>query len=78
MARKPLPTATETAVLVQSRRRCCICFGLDRDTRLKMGQIAHLDREGVRRIRRKHRWEADRRASSEPNLSERRLHISGR
>lgn len=31
-------------MLVQSRRRCCICFGLDRDTRLKAGQIAHLDK----------------------------------
>lgn len=45
MQRKPLPKATETAVLVQSRRRCCICFGLDRHTRLKQGQIAHLDKD---------------------------------
>jgi hypothetical protein len=47
MARKPLPKSVETAVLVQSRRRCCICFGLDRDTRLKAGQIAHLDRDSA-------------------------------
>lgn len=45
MARKPIPQSTETAVLLQCRRRCCICFGLDRDARLKAGQIAHLDRD---------------------------------
>ena len=44
MARKPLPKAIETSVLVRSRRRCCICFGLDRNTELKSGQIAHLDK----------------------------------
>lgn len=43
MTRKPIPKATETEVLLRSRRRCCICFGLNRDTRLKAGQIAHLD-----------------------------------
>lgn len=47
MARASLPRAIETAVLVQSRRRCCICFGLDRDTRLKSGQIAHLDQNAA-------------------------------
>lgn len=47
MARKPVPKAIETSVLVQSRRRCCICFGLDRDTRLKAGQIAHLDQDAT-------------------------------
>ena len=31
-------------MLVQSRRRCCICFGLHRQIRVKQGQIAHLDR----------------------------------
>jgi hypothetical protein len=44
MVRKPLPKNIETTVLIRSRRRCCICFGLDRDTRLKSGQIAHLDK----------------------------------
>lgn len=47
MPRKPLPKEVETAVLVQSRRRCAICFGLDRDTRLKSGQIAHLDKNSA-------------------------------
>lgn len=43
MPRKPLSKDIETKLLVESRRRCCICFGLDRDTGLKPGQIAHLD-----------------------------------
>lgn len=43
MSRKPLTSTTEAAVLLKSRRRCCICFGLNRDTSLKQGQIAHLD-----------------------------------
>lgn len=43
MSRKPIPRDVQTSVLVSSRRRCCICFGLDRDTRLAVGQIAHLD-----------------------------------
>jgi hypothetical protein len=30
-------------VLVQSRRRCCVCYGLNRDEAVKKGQIAHLD-----------------------------------
>jgi hypothetical protein len=34
---------TERAVLTQSRRRCCICFGLHKDVEVKTGQIAHLD-----------------------------------
>lgn len=33
----------QDAILVESRRRCCICFGLDRDFNRKKGQIAHLD-----------------------------------
>lgn len=43
MNRKRLPTQIEEEVLILSRRRCCICFGLNRDTRIKLGQIAHLD-----------------------------------
>lgn len=43
MTRKAVSSETQTQVLVQSRRRCCICFGLNRDTKLKGGQIAHLD-----------------------------------
>ena len=44
MARKPIAADIQTRVLSECRRRCCICFGLDRDTTLKSGQIAHLDR----------------------------------
>ena len=33
----------DTQVLLKSRRRCCICYGLDRDKSEKKGQIAHLD-----------------------------------
>ena len=42
--RKHIRSSTETEVLTQSGRRCCICFGLHRDFDLKQGQIAHLDR----------------------------------
>lgn len=45
MARKQVPLGAQTNVLVKSRRRCCICFGLDRDTSLKSGQIAHIDKD---------------------------------
>lgn len=43
MARKKIPLEIEETVLVLSRRRCCICYGLNRDTEIKSGQIAHLD-----------------------------------
>lgn len=33
----------QDAILIESRRRCCICFGLERDFDRKKGQIAHLD-----------------------------------
>jgi len=43
MSRPHLPESTEVAVLTQSRRRCCVCFALERDFSRKRGQIAHLD-----------------------------------
>lgn len=43
MARKAISLSGQAKVLVQSRRRCCICFGLNRDTSIRQGQIAHLD-----------------------------------
>ena len=43
MARTPIAPTAQASVLLSSRRRCCICFGLYRDTSLKQGQIAHLD-----------------------------------
>lgn len=44
MARKPIQDTVQASVLVKSRRRCCICYGLHRDIRMKQGQIAHLDK----------------------------------
>lgn len=44
-ARKKLNSKTETEILVSSRRRCAICFGLDRDADPKKGQIAHIDKD---------------------------------
>lgn len=44
MSRQKIPQQTETKILLNSRRRCCICFGLERDNRIKQGQIAHLDK----------------------------------
>ena len=41
--RKKTSPQTEATVLTRSRRRCCICFGLFRDVKVKRGQIAHLD-----------------------------------
>ncbi|MGQ0601839.1 MAG: AbiTii domain-containing protein [Anaerolineales bacterium] len=41
--RKKTPHEIETDVLMQSARRCCICFGLQMDLSQKKGQIAHLD-----------------------------------
>ena len=35
----------ETTVLVSSKRRCALCFGLEGDTSEKEGQIAHVDRD---------------------------------
>lgn len=43
MARKKIPDDIQKEVLVSSRRRCCICYGLHRDIAIKKGQIAHLD-----------------------------------
>jgi hypothetical protein len=43
--RKPLAPETVTLILVASRRRCCLCFGLHEDLSLKPGQIAHLNRD---------------------------------
>jgi hypothetical protein len=47
MARSPIQPVVLTEVLVSSRRRCAICFGLNRDTSLKSGQVAHLDHDAT-------------------------------
>lgn len=41
--RKKLPADAETEVLVRSRRRCALCYGLKGDFSEKIGQIAHID-----------------------------------
>lgn len=43
--RKKVTDAVQAEVLVRSRRRCCVCFGLRRDENEKVGQIAHLDKD---------------------------------
>jgi hypothetical protein len=35
--------SVQAEVLVECRRRCCVCFALKRDESEKRGQIAHLD-----------------------------------
>jgi hypothetical protein len=41
--RKKIPQATESDVLEKSGRRCCICYALHRNFKVKRGQVAHLD-----------------------------------
>ncbi|MCP5526126.1 MAG: hypothetical protein H7A47_04875 [Verrucomicrobiales bacterium] len=43
--RKAIPEEVKTRVMVACRRRCCLCWHLDRDDREKKGQIAHLDHD---------------------------------
>lgn len=47
MPRVAIPVKTRTAVALQSRRRCCICFGLHKDSEPKAGQFAHLDHDAT-------------------------------
>jgi len=43
MSRKPIPKDIETDILTSSKRRCCLCTGLDGNFSEQLGQIAHLD-----------------------------------
>ena len=43
--RRRVADAVQAEVLVKSRRRCCVCYGLKRDADIKQGQIAHLDQD---------------------------------
>lgn len=45
MSRKSISQTVQAEVLLESRRRCCICYGLSRDTSIKQVQIAHLDKD---------------------------------
>src|ERR1019366_6394480 len=47
--RKNSPVDRETAVLINSGRRCVLCFHLNRDLEEKHGQIAHLDGDRTNR-----------------------------
>jgi hypothetical protein len=42
--RRPISADVRVEVLRRSRRRCCVCFGLNGDLSVKEGQLAHLDR----------------------------------
>lgn len=44
MSRKKLNTTTEKNILVNSGRRCSLCYGLNGDSSIKSGQIAHIDK----------------------------------
>ena len=43
--RASIPPPVREEVLRMSRRRCCMCFGLEGDVTVKEGHIAHLDRK---------------------------------
>jgi hypothetical protein len=45
MTRQKISHETQAKILAESRRRCCICFGLDRDVTRKKGQLAHIDQD---------------------------------
>jgi hypothetical protein len=45
--RIPVPGNIQDQVVLLSRRRCCVCFGLSGDVDIKAGQIAHLDRDNT-------------------------------
>ena len=45
--RKQPAAEVETEVLLRSRRRCALCFGLRHDLAEKRGQIAHIDRNSA-------------------------------
>lgn len=47
MGRVPVPEDSQNQVLWLSRRRCCICVGLNGDLDLKRGQIAHLNHDNT-------------------------------
>ncbi|WP_313195997.1 hypothetical protein [Shinella zoogloeoides] len=45
MARKHMPADNVKATLIESRRRCCVCYALERNNKVRKGQIAHLDQD---------------------------------
>lgn len=53
---KHFPKEVETAVLLASKRRCALCFGLDGDTTENEGQVAHVDRNPLNVKRENAAW----------------------
>jgi hypothetical protein len=47
MPRKSIAQSTEREVLIRSKRRCAMCFGLSKDMAIKQGQIAHIDKDNA-------------------------------
>lgn len=43
MTRKSIPSVVQADVVIKSKRRCALCFGLDGNTSEKPGQIAHIN-----------------------------------
>lgn len=43
MGRKNISAIIQRNTLINSRRRCAVCYGLFRDKNIKTGQIAHID-----------------------------------
>jgi len=43
--RKSIPKAIEAQVLIESRRRCCLCHHFQGDLEIKKGQIAHINKK---------------------------------
>ena len=43
MPRKAIPEKVQTEIMVRSRRRCAMCYGLKRNLDIHSGQIAHID-----------------------------------
>jgi deoxycytidine triphosphate deaminase len=43
--RKKISKELEKEILYKSARRCCLCYGLNGDFKIKRGQIAHINRD---------------------------------
>ena|SRR4028119_169601 len=80
MVSKSTAPTVETGVLLRSRRRCAICFGLHRDTNVKRGQITYLDHDNTNSnfanlafLCLEHHAEYDSKASQSKGITEREI-----
>jgi hypothetical protein len=71
----------EDAVLINSRRRCCLCYFLAKDARRKDGQLAHINhkrsdsgKENLVWLCLPHHAEYDSRTSQKKNFTQKELH----